>query len=65
MLVIPRTKQMASRMLDLPEPLRPVIALKDASQPEIVVRTGYDLNPLCVRVSQHRAPRREHAYPRE
>lgn len=31
MFVIPRTKQMASRMLDLPEPLRPVIELKLSS----------------------------------
>jgi hypothetical protein len=36
---------MASRILDLPEPLRPVIALNDESHPVIVVRTGYDLNP--------------------
>ena len=27
-LVIPRTKQMESRMLDFPDPLRPVMALK-------------------------------------
>lgn len=45
MLVIPRTNAIASRMLDLPDPLRPVIALKDGSQSVIVVRTGYDLNP--------------------
>lgn len=31
MLVIPSTKQMASRMLDLPLPLRPVIELKLSS----------------------------------
>src|SRR4051812_32141932 len=31
MLVMPSTKQMASRMLDLPEPLRPVIELKLSS----------------------------------
>lgn len=31
MLVIPRTKQMASRMLDFPDPLRPVIELKLSS----------------------------------
>lgn len=36
---------MASRMFDLPEPLRPVIALNEASQPVIEVRTGYDLKP--------------------
>lgn len=33
-------------MLDFPEPLRPVIALKDASQPVMVVLTGYDLKPF-------------------
>jgi hypothetical protein len=43
--VIPRTKQIASRMLDLPEPFRPVIALNDESHPVIWVRTGYDLKP--------------------
>jgi hypothetical protein len=32
-------------MLDLPEPFRPVMALKDESHPEIWVRTGYDLKP--------------------
>jgi hypothetical protein len=31
MLVIPRTKQMASRMLDLPLPLSPVMELKLSS----------------------------------
>lgn len=41
----PRTKQIASRMLDLPEPFSPVMALKDESHPEIWVRTGYDLKP--------------------
>lgn len=62
MLVIPSTKQIASRIFDLPDPFRPVMALKDSSKPvgvsgvhsrypslsyspEIVVRTGYDLNP--------------------
>lgn len=40
---MPRTKQMASRMLDFPDPFRPVTALKDPSKPEIAVRTGYDL----------------------
>lgn len=29
---MPRTKQMESRMLDLPEPLRPVMALKWGSK---------------------------------
>ena len=61
MFVIPRTKQMASRILDFPEPFSPVMALKDSSKPGrissatskrvalslpvIVVRTGYDLKP--------------------
>lgn len=45
MLVIPSTKQIASRMFDLPEPFRPVIALNEGSHPVICVRTGYDLNP--------------------
>ncbi len=45
MFVFPSTKQMASRMLDFPEPFRPVIALKEESHPVIVVRPGYDLNP--------------------
>jgi hypothetical protein len=31
--------------LDLPEPLRPVIELKVESQPEMTVRTAYDLKP--------------------
>jgi hypothetical protein len=43
--VIPRTKHIASRMLDLPEPFNPVIALKEGSHPVICVRTGYDLKP--------------------
>lgn len=58
---MPRTKHIESRMLDLPEPLRPVMELKDSSlrgvrrsvgrlllftyQPEITVRTAYDLKP--------------------
>lgn len=45
MSVNPSTKHIASKMLDLPEPLRPVIALKEASHPVICVRTGYDLKP--------------------
>lgn len=45
MFVIPRTKHIASRMLDLPEPFKPVMALNEASQPVIWVRTGYDLKP--------------------
>lgn len=33
MLMIPNTKQIASRIFDLPDPLRPVMALKDSSKP--------------------------------
>jgi hypothetical protein len=36
---------MASRILDLPLPLRPVIELKLSSHPDITVRTAYDLKP--------------------
>ncbi len=42
---MPNTKQIASKILDLPEPLRPVMALKEESHPVICVRTGYDLKP--------------------
>jgi hypothetical protein len=45
-------------MLLFPEPFKPVIALKDESQPAIVVRTGYDLNPARALVCQ-RTRRRE------
>jgi hypothetical protein len=34
MLVIPSTKQIASRMLDFPDPFKPVIALNDGSHPK-------------------------------
>jgi hypothetical protein len=59
-LVIPSTKQIASRIFDFPEPFNPVMALKDSSNPGVispvlfrmdsgspvmVVRTGYDLKP--------------------
>ena len=44
-LVMPSTKQIASRMFDFPDPLRPVMALNEVSQPVICVRTGYDLKP--------------------
>lgn len=37
-LEIPRTKQIASRMLDLPLPLSPVIALNSGSNPDTTVR---------------------------
>jgi len=45
MLVIPRTKHIASRIFDFPLPLRPVIELKLSSQPLMTVRTAYDLKP--------------------
>ena len=44
-LVIPSTKQMASRMLLLPEPFRPVMALNRGSNAGTTVRCAYDLNP--------------------
>ncbi len=45
MLVIPRTKHIASRILDFPLPFNPVIELKLSSHPLITVRTAYDLKP--------------------
>lgn len=45
MLVMPKTKQMASNILDFPLPLRPVMELKLSSQPLMTVRTAYDLKP--------------------
>lgn len=45
MLVIPRTKHIASRIFDFPLPLRPVMELKLSSHPLITVRTAYDLKP--------------------
>jgi len=42
---MPSTKQMASRMLDLPEPLRPVMALNRGSNAGTTVRCAYDLKP--------------------
>ena len=47
-LVIPSTKQMESRMLDLPLPFRPVIALKKGSNAGTVTRVAYDLKPSSV-----------------
>ena len=44
-LVMPSRKQIASRMLDLPLPFSPVIALNRGSNPLISVRWAYDLNP--------------------
>jgi hypothetical protein len=38
--VIPRTKQIESRMFDFPDPFRPVIALNAGSNPETTVRVG-------------------------
>jgi len=40
MFVIPRTKHIASKMLDFPDPFRPVIELKLSSHPEMTVRTA-------------------------
>lgn len=48
MLVIPSTKHIASKMLDFPEPFRPVIALNEGSHPVIVVLSGYDLKPIRI-----------------
>lgn len=42
---------MASRIFDLPVPLRPVIALNSGSQPEITVLVAYDLNPSSINSS--------------
>jgi hypothetical protein len=52
---MPRTKQMESRMLDLPEPLRPVMALKDGSKPDTTVRVAYDLKPSITISSMYMA----------
>lgn len=49
----PSTKQIALRMLDFTEPLRPVIALNDKSNPVIRVLTGYDLNSSRMSSSNH------------
>ena len=42
---MPSTKHIASRMLDLPLPFRPVMALNSGSNPAISVRVAYDLKP--------------------
>ena len=47
-LVIPSTKQMESRMLDLPDPFRPVIALNCGSKPGMTTLCAYDLKPSTV-----------------
>ncbi len=44
-LEMPSTKQIESKIFDLPEPLSPVIALNSRSKPLTTVRTAYDLNP--------------------
>jgi len=58
---MPSTKQMASRMLLLPLPLSPVIALKPGSKPLRVTRWAYDLKPsiMTSRMYILRAGRRE------
>lgn len=45
MLVMPKTKHIASSIFDFPLPFRPVIELKVGSQPLITVLTAYDLKP--------------------
>lgn len=42
---MPNTKQMESRILDFPEPFKPVMALNSGSQSLITVRVAYDLKP--------------------
>ena len=42
---IPSTKQIESKMFDLPEPFNPVIALNNGSNPGTTVRLAYDLKP--------------------
>lgn len=53
MLVMPSTKQMESRMLDLPLPLSPVMALNCWSSPKTVVRFAKLLKPSRVISSIH------------
>lgn len=43
--VIPRTKQIESRIFDLPVPFNPVIAVNSLSNGPISVRLPYDLKP--------------------
>lgn len=45
---MPNTKHIESRMLDLPLPLRPVIALNCGSKAGTVTRCAYDLKPSMV-----------------
>jgi hypothetical protein len=54
MLVIPRTKQIASRMFDFPDPFRPVMALKDSSKP------GLQLQHTLVYGNRHTGDGRPH-----
>ena len=52
---MPRTKQMESKMFDLPEPLRPVMALNCGSRDGTTVRFAYDLKPSIVISSTYMA----------
>lgn len=63
MLVIPRTKHIASRILDFPDPFNPVIALKDSSKPtpvisDLISRTAWhgDLPLMVVRTGYDLKP---------
>mmetsp|Transcript_20953 Transcript_20953/g.54507 ORF Transcript_20953/g.54507 Transcript_20953/m.54507 type:complete len:242 (-) Transcript_20953:99-824(-) len=47
-LVMPSTKQIASRMFDLPDPFKPVMALNMGSNCVTCVRLAYDLKPSSV-----------------
>ena len=55
---MPSTKQIESRMLDFPLPLRPVMALNFGSKLGIVTRVAYDLKPsrvissMCIATEQ-------------
>jgi len=53
---MPSTKQIESRMLDLPEPFRPVMALKNGSKLGTTVRWAYDLKPSTTISSINMAP---------
>lgn len=46
--MIPKRKQIESKMFDFPLPFRPVIALNNGSNPDITVLCAYDLNPSIV-----------------
>jgi len=47
-LLMPSTKQIASKMLLFPLPLRPVMALNSGSKPDTTVRCAYDLKPSMI-----------------